>query len=239
MNLREKVEAVRNGKLDAVHEVKRYLDKINEEDKKGKKINAFLSLNNHAPEDIEEMINGKQGRGKAGLLAGLVFAVKSNINVIGANATCASLTLQDYKSPYDATVISKIKNEGGVVIGMTNMDEFAAGGTGENSAFGATKNPNVLERIPGGSSSGSAAAVAAGFCDVALGSDTGGSVRNPASHCGIIGFKPSYGAISRYGLIDLSMSFDQIGILGKSVDDVKLVYGVIKGEDKRDATSLS
>jgi len=215
----------------------KYLKNIEKDNQKGKKINALLSLNAGALQQSKE-VDSKMKRSKvSGKLAGLVFAVKSNICVQGMIANCASKTLENFKAPFDASVIEKIKKEDGVIIGMANMDEFACGSSGETSAFGITKNPASLDRIPGGSSSGSAASVAAGFCDVALGSDTGGSIRNPASHCGVVGFKPSYGSVSRYGLIDLSMSLDQIGVFGKNVADVKKVFDVIKGEDKRDATT--
>jgi aspartyl-tRNA(Asn)/glutamyl-tRNA(Gln) amidotransferase subunit A len=166
-----------------------------------------------------------------------VLAVKSNICVKNMIANCASKTLENYRAPFNATVIEKIRAEDGILIGMANQDEFACGSSGETSAFGITKNPVDLDRIPGGSSSGSAASVAADFCDIALGSDTGGSIRNPASHCGIVGFKPSYGAISRYGLIDLSMSLDQIGPLTKTVEDTKLIFEVLVGRDDKDATT--
>jgi aspartyl-tRNA(Asn)/glutamyl-tRNA(Gln) amidotransferase subunit A len=151
---------------------------------------------------------------------------------------CASKVLENYIAPYDATVISKIKTEDGVIIGMLNCDEFAAGSSGENSAFGPTENPVAPGFVPGGSSSGSAAAVAAGFCDIALGSDTGGSIRAPASHCGIVGVKPSYGLVSRHGLIDLSMSLDQIGPLATSIKDAALLLGVISGEDAKDPVTI-
>ncbi|MEK6885420.1 MAG: Asp-tRNA(Asn)/Glu-tRNA(Gln) amidotransferase subunit GatA [Nanoarchaeota archaeon] len=216
---------------------KKYLEAIEKDNHKGKNINAILHVNGDALQYSKE-VDSKLGRGKTPeKLAGLVLAVKSNICVKGMIANCASKTLANFKAPFDATVISKIKKEGAIIIGMTNMDEFACGSSGESSAFGITKNPAALDRIPGGSSSGSAAAVAAGFCDVALGSDTGGSIRNPASHCGIIGFKPSYGAVSRYGLIDLAMSLDQIGIFAKKVEDVKKVFDVIRGVDERDSTT--
>ena len=177
-------------------------------------------------------------KGKTGRLYGYVFGVKSNINVKGLICNCASKTLENYKAPYDATVIARLKKQDAIIIGMSNMDEFACGSSGETSAFGVCKNPAAPGRIPGGSSSGSAASVAVGFCDFALGSDTGGSIRNPASHCGVVGYKPSYGAVSRYGLIDLSMSLDQIGPLGKNVEDCEIVFDIIKGKDERDATSL-
>jgi aspartyl-tRNA(Asn)/glutamyl-tRNA(Gln) amidotransferase subunit A len=167
----------------------------------------------------------------------LCIGIKSNINVQGLNASCASKTLENYKCPYDASVIEKIKAEDGIIIGMLNMDEFASGSSGETSAFEATQNPSALGLIPGGSSSGSAAAIAAGFCDLALGSDTGGSIRNPASHCGIVGIKPSYSRVSRYGLIDLSMSLDQIGTLSEDVYGAALLLDIISGKDDKDAIS--
>ncbi len=217
--------------------LKRYLAEIEKNDKKGKKINAFLELNPNAIEQAKK-IDVKIKSGKAGKLAGKIIAIKSNINVLGLTASCASKTLEDYKSTYDATVISKIKEEDGLIIGMTNCDEFACGWSGETSAFGATKNPCCLDRVAGGSSSGSAAAVAAGFCDLALGSDTGGSIRNPSSFCGLVGTKPSYGLVSRYGLIDMAMSFDQIGPIARNVDDALLLLEVIRGKDEKDATSV-
>jgi len=193
-------------------------------------------LNDNVLEDAKK-VDEKIKSGKAGKLAGMVFVIKSNICVKNLVANCASKTLENYNCPYDATVIEKIKAEDGIIIGMGNMDEFAAGGSGETSAFGKTKNPRALDRIPGGSSSGPAASVAAEFCDVALGSDTGGSIRNPASHCGLVGFKPSYGAVSRFGLIDLAMSLDNIGPLTRTVKDAKLIFNIIRGKDPKDATS--
>jgi len=222
--------------MNTEEKVKKYLQEIDKNNLKGKKINAILQVNPNAIEDARK-VDEKIKKGKAGKLAGKVIAVKANINVKGMNANCASKTLENYTSPYDATVISKIRGEDGVIIGMTNMDEFACGISGEKSAFGITKNPAAIERIPGGSSSGSAASVAAGFCDIALGSDTGGSIRMPSSCCGVIGIKPSYGLVSRYGLIDLSMSLDQIGTIAQNVDDALLLLNVIKGRDEKDATS--
>jgi len=235
MSAINKVKLIKSGKLSAEKNIRDFLDKIK---KQNPKINAVLQINPEAILEAKE-VDSKIKKGKAGKLAGLAIAVKSNINVKGLNVSCASKTLEDYKSGYNATVIEKIKAEDGIIIGMTNMDEFASGSGGENSAFGATKNPAAMDRIPGGSSSGSAASVAAGFCDIALGSDTGGSIRNPASHCGIVGMKPSYGKVSRYGLIDLAMSLDQIGCLAKNVEDAELLFDVIKGKDDKDASSLS
>lgn len=208
----------------SLQKVKEYLSKIKNEDKN---INSFLEINSNALQEI----------GTSGVLAGKVIGVKANICVKGLHASCASKCLENYRAPYDATVIKKIKEEGGTIIGMCNMDEFASGASGETSAFGPTKNPVRHDLIPGGSSSGPAAAVAAGFCDMALGSDTGGSIRNPASHCGIVGMKPTYSSVSRYGLVDLAMSLDQIGPLTKNVMDCALMMSVIYGKDSKDSIS--
>lgn len=211
--------------------VEALIEKIKREDKK---INAFIALNDNAVSEARAL-DAKKSKGR---LYGKVIAVKSNINVYGLPVTCASKTLENYRGSYDATVIEKIREEDGLIIGMTNMDEFAAGSSGESSAYGTTSNPRAPGFIPGGSSSGSAAAVAAGFCDMALGSDTGGSIRNPASYCGVVGVKPSYGAVSRYGLIDLAMSLDQVGTFASNVDDAFLLFDVIRGEDEKDTKSV-
>jgi aspartyl-tRNA(Asn)/glutamyl-tRNA(Gln) amidotransferase subunit A len=225
--------------MNTKQKVKKYLEEIKKNDQAGKKINAFIEVRDEAELIKEaEAVDKKIKSGKAGKLAGLVFGIKACINVKGLNCNCASKTLEDYRAVFDASVVEKIKKEDGLIIGICNMDEFACGGSGETSAFGPTRNPNNLDLITGGSSSGSAAAVAAGFCDVALGSDTGGSLRNPASHCGIVGVKPSYGCVSRYGLVDMSMSLDQIGPLGKNVEDVVKVLDVIKGRDECDSISI-
>lgn len=205
-----------------VDKLKTYLDNIN---KKNKEINAILEVSG-------ELKNDKKGK-----LTGKAIAVKSNINVRGMRISCASKVLENYRGTYDATVISRIKDEGGVIIGMANMDEFACGSSGETSAFGATQNPAAKGYVAGGSSSGSAAAVSADFCDMALGSDTGGSIRNPASHCGVVGVKPTYSSVSRYGLIDLGMSLDQIGVFAKNVGDAALLLSVIQGKDEKDSIS--
>ena len=215
--------------------LQKYLKEIEKNDKNGKKINAFLQLNSQAMEEAKITDEKK----KKGRLAGKIIAVKAAINVKGLNASCASKVLENYKAAYDADVIKKIKEEGGVILGMANMDEFASGASGETSAFGPTKNPQNLKLIPGGSSSGSAAAVAAGFCDMSLGSDTAGSIRNPASHCGVVGVKPTYPSVSRHGLIDLGMSLDQIGPLAKNVSDAALLLSVINGKDENDSISQS
>ncbi|MFH1801652.1 MAG: amidase family protein [archaeon] len=218
--------------------LKEYLAEIEKNNKKGKKINALLQLRPEK-ELLEEakIIDEKIKKGKAGRLAGKIIAVKANICVKGLCASCGSKTLENFKAPYDATVIKKIKAEDGLIVGVANCDEFACGSSGETSAFGPTRNPKNPELTTGGSSSGSAASVSADFCDLSLGSDTGGSIRNPASHCGVVGLKPTYGAVSRSGLIDLSMSLDQIGPIGKNVSDVALLLDVIKGKDENDSVS--
>ncbi len=222
--------------------LKNYLKEIEANNKKGKKINAILEMN---PNALQEAKKNKSGHrsvypkvlNAGAKLAGKVIAVKANINVKGLHASCGSKVLENYKAGYDATVIKKIKDQGGIILGMANCDEFACGSSGETSAFGATKNPAAFGFVPGGSSSGSVAAVAAGFCDMALGSDTGGSIRNPASHCGVVGVKPTYSSVSRYGLIDLSMSLDQIGPIAKNVLDAGLLLSVIYGKDEKDSIS--
>jgi aspartyl-tRNA(Asn)/glutamyl-tRNA(Gln) amidotransferase subunit A len=224
-------------KMTVTEKLKSYLAEIEKNDRKGHKINAFLHLNPHAAEEARR-IDEKIKKGKAGRLAGKIIALKSNINSVGMIANCGSKTLENYESSYDATVVRKIKEEDGLIIGMANMDEFACGWSGETSAYGATSNPRALGYVAGGSSSGSCASVSAGFCDMALGSDTGGSIRVPASHCGVVGVKPSYAAVSRYGLIDMSMSLDQIGPIAANVSDAALLFNIITGKDERDAISI-
>ncbi len=231
--IKQKLKLIKEGKLSAVDNVKSFIDKIR---KDNPRLNIVLHLNEKAVEEART-VDARLKKGWNGKLAGLGVLIKSNINVDGLICNCGSKTLENYRAGFDATVIDKLKEEGAVILGMVNQDEFACGSSGESSAFGVCKNPRALNRIPGGSSSGSAAGVAAGFCDFALGSDTGGSIRNPASHCGVVGFKPSYGIVSRYGLIDLAMSFDVIGPLGLNVEDCELVFDVIKGRDEKDAVT--
>ena len=213
-----------------------YLERIRKEDKK---INSFLTVSEDlalsTAKEVDEMISKKK---EIPLLAGVPLAVKDVILVEGVKCTAGSKILDNYIAPFDATSIKKLKAQKAVILGKTNMDEFAMGSSTENSSFGPTKNPIDPTRVPGGSSGGSAAAVAADFCLLALGSDTGGSIRQPASFCGVVGLKPTYGAVSRYGLIAFASSLDQIGPIAKKVEDCKIVFDVIKGKDPLDSTSV-
>ena len=213
-----------------------YLDKIKRENKK---FNAFLTITDKLALEQAKKVDGKIARKeKIGSLEGIPIAIKDNILVEGHRTTAGSKILENYIAPYDATVIKKLKKAGVVILGKTNLDEFGMGSSTENSAFGVVKNPHDITRVPGGSSGGSAAAVAANQCVVALGSDTASSIRQPASLCGVVGLKPTYGMVSRYGLIAMASSLDQIGPLAKIVEDAKLVFDIIKGKDPLDSTSV-
>lgn len=203
-----------------------------------KKIGAYLSLDEEGAIKSAEQADLLLAEKKSvPYLAGAPLAIKDNILIAGLPATAASKILESYRASYDATVIRKLKDAGSVFLGKTNMDEFAHGSSTENSAFQLTKNPHDLERVPGGSSGGSAAAVAGHMAIASLGTDTGGSIREPASFCGVVGLKPTYGAVSRYGAIAMASSLDQIGPLTKTVEDAAILFNAIKGRDAFDSTT--
>lgn len=236
MNIIEKSQSIRTHENKASENLEEFIERINKHNPKTK---AFVEFKTDEALQMAEEIDNKITNGeKVGKLAGLVIGIKSNINVEDFHITAASKTLENYIGSYDATVIRRIKAEDGIIVGMTNMDEFAAGSSTETSFHGPTDNPRAPGRIPGGSSGGSAAAVASEMCDLALGSDTGGSIRNPASHCGVMGFKPTYGVVSRQGLLDLAMSFDQIGPFATDTSGIALMLDVIAGEDRRECTTI-
>ncbi len=223
--------------MDFVSKVEKQLSLIEE---KNKDFNAFLYLRDKKDilEDAKK-IQKKIESNSAGRLAGFTFGLKSNINFLNVPVSCASKVLEDYKGTFYADVVVKLLEEDALFFGMLNMDEFAAGGSGLHSAFNPAVNPFDKTRIAGGSSSGSAVSVALDFVDFSLGTDTGGSIRNPASHCSVVGIKPSYGRVSRHGVIDLSMSLDQIGVFSKNVFLSGLVMEVISGYSYNDATTVN
>jgi len=223
------------GTVSAEEVAAAYLDRA---DRFGR-LNAFVHLDVDATLAQARAVDAKRAKGGAlGPLAGVPVAIKDVLCVAGEPTTCGSRMLHDFRPPYDATAIGKLRAADAVLMGKTNMDEFAMGSSTENSVYGPTRNPWAEDRIPGGSSGGSAAAVAADLAPLALGSDTGGSIRQPASHCGIVGLKPSYGRVSRYGLIAFASSLDQVGPFAHDLADAALLLGVLAGRDPRDATSV-
>ncbi len=201
-------------------------------------LHAFLSINEKAIQQAKEIDRKIKSKEKIGKCMGMPLSIKDNICVKDTKTTCASKMLEDFISPYDATVIKNLKSEDAIIIGKTNLDEFAMGLTTEFSAFGPSKNPWNTDYVPGGSSGGSAVSVSALECIASLGSDTGGSVRNPASFCSTVGFKPTYGLISRYGLISYSNSIEQIGPLTRTVEDTAFLLNIIAGQDPMDNTTI-
>src|ERR1043166_6543006 len=223
-----------SGRATCAGITERYLGRI----EKKKHLNAFLKVMREESLERAALVDRRLAAGSAGPLAGMVIAVKDVINMRGVQVTCGSKSLEGYESPYDATVIQRLEAADAILIGKTNMDEFAMGSSTENSAYGPTLNPVDESRVPGGSSGGSAVAVAAGLATAALGTDTGGSVRQPAALCGVVGLKPTYGRVSRYGLVAVASSFDQIGPFTKDVSDSATILEVISGHDPRDSTSV-
>lgn len=226
-----------NGGISAKELVEKALAKIDLHDKK---LGCFLTLFHDRAKKMAHKLDEKRSKKeKLGKLAGMTVALKDNIHVLGEKTTCGSKFLENYKAVFDATVTRLLEEEDAIILGKTNLDEFAMGSSTENSAFHPTKNPWDLNTSPGGSSGGSAAAVAARFCDLAFGSDTGGSIRQPAAFCGVVGFKPTYGRVSRYGLVAFGSSLDQIGPFATTVKEAALAMEVLARPCKHDATSLS
>lgn len=234
LTIAEAARKLRQGEVSSVELTKDYLAKINRSD-----LNAFVTVDREgalaAAKQADILLQGQTG---TQTLTGVPLAIKDVISTKGIRTTACSKILDNYTPPFDATVITKLKQKGAVILGKTNLDEFAMGSSTENSAYGPTLGPIDKKRVPGGSSGGSAAAVAADLCLAALGSDTGGSIRQPASFCGVTGFKPTYGRVSRYGLIAMASSLDQIGPLAKDALDAKILFEAIGGYDRLDATSL-
>lgn len=232
-SIEEVRKAVKEGESDLTELVEHYIRTVKEKDPE---LNLFIELFEDEARQRAEEVQSRIREGKQGKLAGLVIALKDNICLKDHKVTAASGILDDFTSLYDATVVERLKSEDAIILGRTNCDEFAMGSSNENSRYGPSRNPIDPERVPGGSSGASAAAVKAGMCLAALGSDTGGSVRQPASFCDVVGLKPSYGRVSRHGLIAYASSFDQIGPITRNVDDARKILSVIAGGDEYDST---
>lgn len=229
------IEEVKNGNFTVEEFISKTVEQIKKHDKK---LHAYLSLNDNAVEQAKSLDKKIKNKEKVGACIGMPISIKDNICVKGGKTTCASKMLENFVAPYDATVVSKLKSEDAILMGKVNLDEFAMGITTEFSAFGPSRNPWNQEYVPGGSSGGSAVSVSALECIASLGSDTGGSVRNPASFCSVVGYKPTYGLISRYGLISYANSIEQIGSLTRTVEDVAFILNIISGVDPNDDTTI-
>jgi aspartyl-tRNA(Asn)/glutamyl-tRNA(Gln) amidotransferase subunit A len=235
LTLTQAAEKLAKKELTSVQLTQAALDRIAAAEPR---VHAFVTVDAQGALKAAAEADARRAKGEGGPLLGIPLAIKDNLSTRGLRTTCSSKMLEPYVPPFDATVVAKLRAAGAVLLGKANLDEFAMGSSTENSAFGATHNPWALDRVPGGSSGGSAAAVAAGFGFGALGSDTGGSIRQPASLCGIVGLKPTYGRVSRYGLIAFASSLDQVGPMARTVADAAQLSQVIDGHDAMDSTSV-
>jgi aspartyl-tRNA(Asn)/glutamyl-tRNA(Gln) amidotransferase subunit A len=234
--IKELHEKLKNKEITSSELTGKYLDRIK---KNNERLNVFLDVYEEEAMQKAQAVDKKISKGgNLDMLEGIPCALKDNLCVMGKRTTAASKILENYIAPYSATVVDKILEKGSIIVGKTNLDEFAFGASTENSAFGPTKNPHDEERVPGGSSGGSGAAVADEMAVWALGSDTGGSIRLPANFCGIVGMKPTYGRVSRYGLMAMASSYDQIGPMAQTVEDAAIVLDAIVGQDKKDNTTI-
>lgn len=236
MTIKKALDGLQAGDFSAKDLVQGCLDNV---EQKNKKINALLSVADSVLKQAEEIDNRRKAGEELGELAGIPIVIKDNILVKGWEISAGSRILEDYQASYDATVIERLREADAILLGRANMDEYAMGSSGETSHYGATKNPWDETKVPGGSSSGSCVAVAAGMALGALGTDTGGSIRQPASLCGVTGLKPSYGRVSRYGAVAMCSSHDQIGPIAKTAEDTAIILQVIEGSDSKDATSVA
>ncbi len=230
-------QQIKNKERSAVEITQEYLQRIDELEPK---LRSFLCVTSDLALETAKQVDEKVAKGEEiGVLAGIPIAIKDNLSTKGIPTTCASKILENFIPSYESTVTQKLRDQGAVMVGKTNLDEFAMGSSTENSGYQVTANPWDIERVPGGSSGGSAAAVCADECVVSLGSDTGGSIRQPASLCGVVGLKPTYGLVSRFGLVAYASSLDQIGPFAHTVEDTAILLGVIAGYDSKDSTSLN
>ncbi|WP_330204448.1 Asp-tRNA(Asn)/Glu-tRNA(Gln) amidotransferase subunit GatA [Cyanobacterium sp. Dongsha4] len=230
-------QQIKNKERSAVEITQEYLQRIGELEPK---LKSFLCVTSDLALETAKQVDEKVAKGEEiGVLAGIPIAIKDNMSTKGIPTTCASRILENFIPSYESTVTQKLRDQGAIIVGKTNLDEFAMGSSTENSGYQVTANPWDIERVPGGSSGGSAAAVSADECVVSLGSDTGGSIRQPASFCGVVGLKPTYGLVSRFGLVAYASSLDQIGPFAHTVEDTAILLGAIAGYDSKDSTSLN
>ncbi len=240
LSVKDLSEALQNKQLSSLEITGAYLDAIRADSADSEPLNVYITVLEEQALTLAREADERIAQGKAHALTGVPIGIKDNMHIKGVPTTCASRILEGYNASFDATVVQRLVREIGMIpLGKLNMDEFAMGSSTETSNFGVTRNPVDKTRIPGGSSGGSAAAVAGKLAPVALGSDTGGSIRQPASLCGVVGFKPTYGRVSRYGLVAFASSLDQIGPLSRTVEDTALIYNVLCGHDAKDSTSLN